>query len=95
MSFRLEMTVRGFFKHQKIRSDTDGYDGYFSNARVFQVKVNTMKRIFQQWSELQVAEWLIVHVLSSRYNVFTFELQKEKKATQQWNLRFTNDIVLN
>ena len=59
------------------------------------VNVNTMKRIFEQRSELQVAKCLIVHVLSSSYNVSRLELRNKKKATQQWSLCVTNDIVLN
>ena len=54
-----------------------------------------MKRSFEQRSELQVAKCLIIHVLSSSYNVFRLELQNKRKATQQWSLCVTNDIVLN
>ena len=53
-----------------------------------------MKRIFDQRSELQVAKYLIVHVLSSSYNVSSLELRKSRRATQQWSLRVANDIVL-
>ena len=68
--------------------------GIFSPL-VSQVIVKTMKRIFEHRSELQVAECLIVHVLSSSYNVYRLELRIKKKATQQWSLRVANDIVLN
>ena len=54
-----------------------------------------MKKVFEQRSELQFAKCLIVHVLSSSYNVSSLELRNKKKATQQWSLRFANDIVLN
>ena len=59
------MKIEGFSKHQNKTSDTDRYKGCFFTARVFQVNVNTMKSIFEQCSELQVPECLIVHVLSS------------------------------
>ena len=54
-----------------------------------------MKRIFEQRSELPVAKCLIVHVLSSSYNVSKLEFRKKKKATQQRRLCVANDIVLN
>ena len=54
-----------------------------------------MKRIFEQRSELQVAKCLIVHVLSSSYNVSRIELRNKKKATQHLSLCVANDIVLN
>ena len=43
---------------------------------------------------MQVAKCLIVHVLSSSYNGFSFELSDERKTTQQWGPRFANDIIL-
>ena len=92
--FRLEMNVGGFSEHQNKRSDTERYERYFFTARIPHVNVNTMKRSFEQRSELQVAECLIVHVLSSSYNVFSLDLRK-KKATQQWSLRVAIDIVVN
>ena len=94
-SFRLEMNVGGFSEHQKKTSDTDRYKGFFFTARVSQVNVNTMQRIFEQRSELQVAECLIVHVLSNSYNVSRLELRNKRKATQQWIFCVANDIVLN
>ena len=54
-----------------------------------------MKVVFEQQSELQVAKWLIVHVLSRSYNVFNIELRNKGRATQQWNLRVRNDILVN
>ena len=89
------MNVGSFSEHQNKRSDTDRYKWYFFTARLSQVIVNTMKRIFEQRSELQVANCLIVHVLSSSYNVSGLELRNERKATQQWSLCVANDIVLN
>ena len=89
------MNVGGFFQYQNKTSDTDRYERYFLTARVSQVNVNTMRRIFEQRSELQVAKGLMVHVLSSSYNVSSLELQNERKATQQWSFRVANGIVLN
>ena len=63
------MIVRGFSEHQNKTSDTVRYKEYFLTTRVSQVNVNTMESIFEQRSELQVAKCLIVHVLSSSYNV--------------------------
>ena len=51
-SFRLEMKIGRFSKHQNKTSDTNRYKGYFFTARVSQVNVNTVKRIFEQRSEL-------------------------------------------
>ena len=78
-SFRLEMIVGGFSEHQNKKSDFNRYNGYFFTARVSQVDVNTMKRNFEHRSELQVAKPLIVHVLSSSYDVSRLELQREGK----------------
>ena len=89
------MNVGGFSEHKNKTSDTDRYKGYFFTARVSRVNVNTVKRIFEQRSELQVAKSLIVHILSSSYNVSKLELRNKKKVTQQWSLRVANDIVLN
>ena len=91
----LEMNVGGFSEHQNKTSDTDRYNRYFFTAPISQVNVNTMKRIFEQWSDLQVAKCLIVHVLSSSFNVSSLELRYKRKATQQWSFRVTNVIVLN
>ena len=93
--FRLEMNVGGFSEHQNKTSDTDWNKGYFFTTRVSQVNVNTVKRIFEQRSELQVAKCLIVPVLSNNYNVSRLELRNSRKATQQWSLCVANDIVLN
>ena len=89
------MNFGGLSEHQNKTSDTDRYKRYFFTARVSQVNVNTMKRIFEQLSELQVAKCLIVHVLSSSYNVSRLELRNKRKATQHRNLCVANDIVLN
>ena len=94
-SFRLEMNVGSFSEHQIKTSDTDRYKRYFFTARVSQVNVITMKRIFEQRSELQLAKCLIVHVLSSSYNVSRLELSNKKEATQQWSFCVANDILLN
>ena len=91
----LEMMVRGVFEHQKKMSDTDRYKRYFFTARISQVNVKTLKKIFEQWSELQVAKCLIVLVRSSSYNIFKLELLSEKKTTQQGSVRVAKDIVLN
>ena len=88
------MNVGGFSEHQNKTSDTDRQKGYFFTAGVSQVKVNTMKRIFEQWFERQVAKYLKIHLQFSSYNVSSFELRNEKKATQQWSLRVAKDIVL-
>ena len=93
--FRLETNVGGFSEHQNKTSDTDRYKRYFFNARVSQVNVNSMKKIFEQRSELQVAKCLIVHVLSSSYNVSRLELRNKRKTTQQGSLYVANDNVLN
>ena len=89
------MNVGDLSEHQNKTRDTDRYKGYFFTARVSQVNVNTMKKIFEQWSELQVAKCLIVPVLSSSYIVSRLELQNKRKVSQQWSLCVTNDIVLN
>ena len=89
------MNIGSFSEHQNQTSDTDRYKRFFSTTRVSQVNVNTMKKIFEQRSELQVAKYLIVHVLSSSYNVSRLELRNKKKTTQQWSLCVANDIVLN
>ena len=89
------MNVGGLCEHQNKTSDSDRYKGHFFTARVSQVNVNTLKRIFEQRSELQVAKCLIVHVLSSSYKVSRIELRNKRKATQQWSLCVANEIVLN
>ena len=64
-------------------------------ARVSQVYVKTMKEVFEQWSELQVANCLIVHEMSRSYIVSSFELRNEGKATEQQRLCFAKGIALN
>ena len=89
------MNVGGFCEHQNKMSHIRRYKRYFSTTRVSQVNVNTMKRIFEQLSELQVANYLIVHVLSSSYKVSRLVLRNKRKATQQWDLCVANDVALN
>ena len=89
------MNVGGIPEHQNNTLDTNRYKRYFSTARVRQVNVNTMKRIFEQRSELQVAKCLLVHVLSSSYSVSRLEFPNKRKSAQQGSLRVANDIVLN
>ena len=47
-SFRLEMNVGCFSKHQKTTSDTDRYKGCLFIAGVSQVNLNTMKKNLEQ-----------------------------------------------
>ena len=93
-SLRLEFKVGGFSEHQKKTSDTDSYKVYFFTTRFPQTNVNTMKRVFEHRSEMQVAKGLIVHVLSSNYIVSSLEPWNGQKATHQEVLLVTNDIVL-
>ena len=74
------MNVGNFFEHQSKTRDTDRYKGYFFTSRVFQVNVKTMKTIFGQRSELQVAKCLIIHALSGSYNVSSLELRKKRET---------------
>ena len=85
--------LEAFLNMKTIRVIPTDTKGFFS-ARVSQVNVNTLKRIFEQLSELQAAKCLIVHVLSSSYNVSRLELRKKRKATQHWSLCIANDTVL-
>ena len=87
------MNVGGFSEHQNKTSDTNRYTGYFFTARVSQGNVNTMKRIFEQLSELQVAKCLIVLVLSTSYNVSRLELRNKRKATRQYGA-FVSPTIL-
>ena len=89
------MNVGSFWEHQNKTSYNDRYKRYFFTALVSQVYVNTVRRIFEQRSELHVAKCLIVHVQSSSYNVSRLELRNKRKGTQQWSLCVANDIVLN
>ena len=73
------MNVGSFSEHQNKTSDTDRYEEYFFTTRASQVNVNTMKRVFEQRSELQVAKCLIVHVFSSSFNVSSLELGNKGK----------------
>ena len=75
------MNLGGLSEHQSKTSDTNRYERFLLTARVSQVKMNTMKKIFEQRSELQVAKCLIVHVLSSNYNVFlSFEIKVKQRS---------------
>ena len=94
-SFILGMNVGGFFEQQNKTSDTDRYKKYFFIARVSQVNLTFMKRIFEQRSELQVAKCLVVHVLSSSYNVSRLELRTKRKQRSSVTFAVANDIVLN
>ena len=91
-SFRLEMNVGAFSEYQNKTSVTDGCKGYFFTARVSQVNMNTMKNIFEQRSELQVAKCLIVHVLSSSYDFSSLELRKKRR--QRSNGAFVSPTIL-
>ena len=44
---------------------------------------------------MQVTKCLIVHVLSSSYNLPSLDLRNQSKAVQQWSLPVGNNIVLN
>ena len=76
---------------QVILTDTNSI---FWPLKVSQVNVNTMEKVSEQWPELQVAKYLIVHVPFSSFNVYSFEFWKERKTTQQWGLRVVNGIEL-
>ena len=89
------MNVGGFSEHQNKTSYTGRYKRYFFTASVSQINVNTIKRIFEQRSELQVAKCLIVYVLYSSYNVSRLEIRNKRKPTQQWSLCVANNISLN
>ena len=66
------MNVGGFSNQQSKTSDTERHKGYCFTARVSQVNVNTMKKIFEQSSEFQLANCPIVNVLSADYDVTCF-----------------------
>ena len=69
LSYVLEMNVGHLSEHQNKPSDTERYKGHFFTRCVSQIHVYSMKKFFDQRSKLQVTECLIVHVLSSCYNV--------------------------
>ena len=94
-SCRLEMNVDCVSKNQNRTIYIDRYKEYVFTVPVSQVNVKTMKKVLEQWSELQVAKCRIVHILSSSYNFLNFELWNEKKATQQWGFLVANDTVHN
>ena len=64
-SFRLKMSIGGFSKHQNKTSELDRYEKSFFTARISLVNVNTIKKFFEQWSELKVTKGVIVHVVST------------------------------
>ena len=68
------MIVEGVSENQNTLGDTSGYKGYFLTTHVSEVDLYTGKRSTEQRSELQVNKGLIVHVLSSSYNVSSFDL---------------------
>ena len=74
-----------------ISTDTKG----FFHHSCLSSQCEHYEKIFELWSEMQVAKSLIVHLLSSSYNVSSFELQNEWKAKQEKTFRAANDIVLN
>ena len=63
----------------------------FFTARASQVNMDTMKRFFEQWFELQVAKYLKVHLLISSYNVSSFEFRNEKR--QRSNGAFVSPTI--
>ena len=85
------MNGGSFSEHQIGRINIDRYNGYFLTGRVFQVNVNTMERIFEQRSELQVAKCFTVHVLSSGYNASSSEHRIKKK--QRRNGAFVSPTI--
>ena len=85
------MKVGRFPQHQNKTSDTDRYKEYFFIARGSQVIVNAI-RIFERWCEFSDAKGLVVHVVSSSFNVSSFE-KKESNAAMR--LRVANNIALN
>ena len=89
------LSTKAFLKIKTKRVLPTDTKGIFSSLKcVCEVNVKTTKKFFEQRSELQVANCLIVHVLPSSYNVSNLELRNKRKATQQGRLRVANDIVL-
>ena len=75
----LERNVGGFYNYGIKTRDANEYKKYFSTARVSQVIVKTMKKIFQQWSELYVFEAPTVQLVCSSYNVSWALKQKKQR----------------
>ena len=73
------MNVGGFSEHQNNKIDTNRCKGYVFTARVSRVNVNKMRIDFEQPSEFWVTKSLLVHVLSSRYDVQTLSFAKKKE----------------
>ena len=91
-SFRLEINVRGFSERQNKSSDADRYQWFFVSLKsMWQLWRNN----FEQRSEFKVTKGLIVHLLSSSYNIYSLQLWKKCKAKQQWGLRVASHILLN
>ena len=88
------MNVRNFSKHENKSSYSHRDEVNLFTRRVSQINVYAVKTLFQQSSELKIAECLIVHVLSSSYYVTRFELGYEWKATEQRCLCVSNNILL-
>ena len=72
VSYVLELNNGYLSNHQNKPSDTDRYKKYCFTRCVCQNHVHTTKRIFEQRPKLYVTECLIVHVLSSCFNVSSF-----------------------
>ena len=70
----------GSFKHQNKATDVDRQKRYFFTTPVSQIIVNTMANSFEQWSELQIAKYLIAPVVSSGKNspAFSFEVKRKQ-----------------
>ena len=88
------MNVRNFSKHENKSSYSRRDKVIFLTRGVSQTNVYPVKKVFQQSSKLKIAKSLIVHVLSSSYDVTRFELGYEWKATEQRRFCVSNNIVL-
>ena len=89
------MNVGSFSKQQNQTIDTDCYNRFLFTTCVSEFILNTMKRFFEQRCDFHFTKGLIVHIVSSSYKVSSFELWKEKKATQKLDFCVANDIGLN
>ena len=69
--------------------------GCFFHRSCLSSQCENYERNFEQWSELQVATYLIVHEMSRSYFVSSIEIRNEGKATEQQSLCFAKDISLN
>ena len=75
----MEVNLGGLPKQQSKLTDTDRYKRYFFTTRVFQVRVNTMQRVFEQRSELQVT--LCLSVQYCRVSLKSFAFSSEMKLS--------------